>query len=744
MRFMLETSSDSEDRDASVRDRFLNQNNNAGSDESESEIEIPDFAKKPGPKFSKRRRKNAQPQKSGSEKRKRHNSLASEAGGETMDSLRQKAARTHCHRSILPPLKGTLEHERKDYLIELIEKRENTIYTVYHDDDTSTEYYVSNQVMAQLILTNKFEADTDTEGKVILLPKSERDLQVALNQVRILEVNEGAKRVLELYPYFPEQHDLPECCPPESFKLKFDKWDVGLPSAANLRIFLFAPSNFRYNGLSYAANCRHQTASWDEHPWCPACWAEAKLPDCTEANCYICKRMGPRAKRRMLKKLKWWRDAFAENKERDVLTRGLPHKCMTQLQCDFASYKHCINPEWEKGYLGFCRPSWAIPIYTTTSEHLEEDGLYEDSVIEEQKLIWLREYELMQNGNVDLPWSDFGALQLDAIEKKNAVKAAKASKSKPTSAKVGSEVSVSANNLTAVGTSDKSDPGAGPSALSATSEASALNIDTTMNDEFSSPTGRIKGIKQRRKAKPGQWRHKSRVVCFPQSDRHRSSAKLYNEAAEATLRARPNSGVRRISTPDSSDQEGVEAELVRDDQYTYTPAPSCRAVIDQTLWTYHRNVNDPDFDGHLPVCLEDYPVDGIRATAPAHVPSIVGTLPTDADKIKVYQREIVRLHSLCHAMCKVHENDKLHFDTMWEETRTKEKARPKGTPLSDDAKVKSALRANFLKRDALIGQTTGIVTAIRRRDNGEQLELSHQVLSTRVARPINEDKDTLV
>ena len=104
-------------------------------------------------------------------------------------------------------------------------------------------------------------------------------MKEAFDYVKNLEKNRAAKPVLEAFPYYPLQHDLPilEFVKPANFH----DWKApDPPTQADWRVFRYAPTNFRLGKTSYAANCRHPVRAWDEHPWCGLCLAKADITIC--------------------------------------------------------------------------------------------------------------------------------------------------------------------------------------------------------------------------------------------------------------------------------------------------------------------------------------------------------------------------------------------------------------------------------------------------------------------------------
>ena len=167
--------------------------------------------------------------------------------------------------------------------------------------DTVDEYYVCPAVMIELVKENKFRING---GETV--PKSYRDIKEARIKVKSFEWNSHLKKFDELYPYWPMNHALPELAMPDQL-LDFTKpVKPALPTEENKDKFINAPSNIRYNGETWAANCRHHLSHWDEHPWCTWCYVATDIAECDEKTCYLCKVMTEtQLKERKIARKKW-------------------------------------------------------------------------------------------------------------------------------------------------------------------------------------------------------------------------------------------------------------------------------------------------------------------------------------------------------------------------------------------------------------------------------------------------------
>ena len=170
----------------------------------------------------------------------------------------------------------------------------------------------------------------------------------------------------------------------------FENWDPPLPTPEDWRVFKYAPKNIRFEGKTYAANCRHEVSAGDEHPWCPRCLRKANIQKCVQSdNCYLCNRMMKEAKKRL-------------------------HSSNTQIHADFADRTSDTSRPEE--YMGYCRPANVIPLYMTAQEFVSkmEDPL--DSEIENQKTAFILSVEKVraklrpQNKPLDA-WPEFDEIR---------------------------------------------------------------------------------------------------------------------------------------------------------------------------------------------------------------------------------------------------------------------------------------------------------------------------------------------
>ena len=68
--------------------------------------------------------------------------------------------------------------------------------------------WVPAQVMARVVVSGKFVVEMH-KGEKVLCPENIEGVNQAFEYVKNLEKNRAAKPLLEAFPYYPLQHDLP-------------------------------------------------------------------------------------------------------------------------------------------------------------------------------------------------------------------------------------------------------------------------------------------------------------------------------------------------------------------------------------------------------------------------------------------------------------------------------------------------------------------------------------------------------
>ena len=210
--------------------------------------------------------------------------------------------------SMKPPLNTTFDkHEYKHYIECVILQNFSTKYI----DRTARVgpkpmlQYVPACVMVQLIVEGNYTVqynNPDNPSDIVIHPKNDACIWAAMETVLNLEVNATARKVFTTFPYIPYSHNLPDVHIPDDFDFAFRGHSAEI-DVQNWRQFVFGVTNYRYKNKTWAANCRHGTSHWDEHPWCVQCLIKAKVARCIPVHeqeagkdyegCYICNSMGP-------------------------------------------------------------------------------------------------------------------------------------------------------------------------------------------------------------------------------------------------------------------------------------------------------------------------------------------------------------------------------------------------------------------------------------------------------------------
>jgi hypothetical protein len=172
----------------------------------------------------------------------------------------------------------------------------------------------------------------------------------------------------------------------------------------NQYFFINTYSNVLSGPDFYAANCGCWVTSWDQHPWCPAHVAAAKLEDCTvrpNFNCVFCAQMTEqqvKSRRRRYEMMQAEVVKLQQQGKEINLDRGkklsvfYPYQPIADLGEPRAMGLKQGNPAWMEDKFGFIKPAtivpyyWTIKFYIYKTEVLKEDvtvfidGQYEDLV----------------------------------------------------------------------------------------------------------------------------------------------------------------------------------------------------------------------------------------------------------------------------------------------------------------------------------------------------------------------------
>ena len=271
---------------------------------------------------------------------------------------------------------------RDAHLCPLFEHLKQTIMqrsTYMLDLDGHGRTYITAQVQSVLAFGENYVLVGDKHQK--FAPKSYEAFQEAERAVWELDENAGLNAIYARFPYIPFTADLPIVELPASDSKHWDftpsKFAPEPPTEENSRIFMYAVSNIRYSGKTYAANCRHPTYSWNEHPWCEVCLAQAGVPTCNspdvegvDSECYICRVMSNEQRNAVRTRHQEALDRKRDGETLEVRSKRLPLRVVHQTHADYWGDKKKRNREWNPAWnskkIGFCRPKWSIPVYLDT------------------------------------------------------------------------------------------------------------------------------------------------------------------------------------------------------------------------------------------------------------------------------------------------------------------------------------------------------------------------------------------
>ena len=573
--------------------------------------------------------------------------------------------------------------------------------------------YIPAVVMVQCTIDRNAGQVTTTlaDGTEIecMLPTGPNAVEKATEKVLNSEANAAKKIVFDTYPFLPYNRDLPKI---EIQNHEYGKWRKHTPvqvTLENLIIFMYAPTNIRFGALTYAANCRHPMGHWDEHPWCPLCVLKANIEPCLQVeNCYICNRMGPAATKARKSKIKYWKNRLRKEPDIDYSRSNIPCSVSTQLHSDYynKSADDEANPDWELGYFGFCRPGWLVPIYYSWKDFYISltTNITLTDTIKQHLDEFKEEYERLKPRKKNALWSPLPKPTLHTETTKRKRKGE--------------------------GIYTEEDEDDDYNEYSNSEDDYNSDQQDTNNDNYNIyPT-----------TAPYQvWQAKGRfVTCIaPDNTKKRSP----EDAIQAAARVRRDT-LDTVLPDVLHIEDAIFNDLEVKPTSVYPVNQRMSTYVDKTLDCYSANCYDPDLPTHLPVSYANFQDDGkIQCYARVCQETTEGNLPYDHNTVRVSQREATALDTLNRANVKVNEIDAYIMPALLKYTENLESQRTpeeKATGTLDITKMVNQLRYNFVQREKLIGMSTGITVAIRRRDNAEQHQVTGDDLNVLVARPLDD------
>ena len=646
------------------------------------------------------------------------------------------------------------DHELKDVL----ERLRETNMTIVHATTQNTRRpvpgktrYVPAAVVAQMILNGTCAVTLKGEGensKVDFKAKGFREIDVAKEQLlKSGEQEDETETVFKHYLYLPMNHTLPECEIDES--VSYGKWRAFvavLPNANNWRTFKYSYSNIRYNGTTYSANCRHPVSAWDEHPWCVLCLLQAGIKMCEDSDefCYICEVMGPHAKAARKSKIKYWKNKYDKSHDHRWSRSNLLNVISTQLHADYANvdYRDPPNPDWEYGYFGFCRPGWHVPIFASWREYYDacDAGKILTADILQHYRHFNTLYDEIRNSrrkSAVYPKLHVSTLTEDSqqstslsevFEGRNLKTPDDLKREKKTTRR--RKVQKNKKDKEVVHVSDTEEADDKPD-----------EEEEKEEDESDKPKcnycGQLNYMSALKTVVPKWQYHGTPVTRMGTDNQYMRSQRNALIAAAGLL----GSEVKFKDTKKADD--AMLDDIDSEGEIVFEATDRLHNYVNETLERYERDAWDPALPTSLPICLKDFPVrdERIQTEPKLTAPDTSNMEAYDYDAVMMSQREITGIDSVNRAMVRIHESDAylmpalINYINEMRDPKNKAQAPPH---LKELTKVVNALRQNLVTRERLIGLGTGMVVAIRRRDNAVHQELDGGDVSKAVSRKMDD------
>ena len=178
--------------------------------------------------------------------------------------------RPHLYASVKPPLHDTYKsHKYASYIDSILTSNFTTKYIPKSTKKPKPKLmtlYVPACVMAHLILEDQYITEESEDGKdMSFYPKTATSVWKAMESVISYAINTTFGEARKQYPYIPYNYNLPDLHPVPDYDYSFRNHSP-IPDPATWTRFMFASTNLHYRHKTYAANCRHGTSHWDEHP----------------------------------------------------------------------------------------------------------------------------------------------------------------------------------------------------------------------------------------------------------------------------------------------------------------------------------------------------------------------------------------------------------------------------------------------------------------------------------------------
>lgn len=671
------------------------------------------------------------------------------------------------------------------YLDRLLNENKSCPITAKVDGENMS-FYVSAAV--SLYLYSKEEARIDSMNRII--PVNLGKLNQAEKHILHLPHNADSKAVFARYPFLPKQHLLPVVKLNPAVYAKFHNFKKDIPVATkeNCRVFMFAYSNIRYRSTTYAANCRHQTGQWDEHPFCALCWIKAGLPVCTNSAypefngeiCYICEVMGPLAIQCRESRFTYWRNRIKNEPDVIMQAKCCPNGITCQLVADFENpVPNDVNPDWHDGFFGFCRPSWIVPMFDSWSDFKltlanKGDDVWNGKIME-HRADFRKWFEYLKPEEFDpFIWSPLGvaAMEINGIVdppesldvksllgRKSSNSNSDFSPETPLTRKRKAQQELAAKAAAEKAAAEK----AAADKLAAEQAAAALRAGndksggdasqftllqaTNPNIQTITPLDSNLTIVQQQPLNlslnppaitgPANWTSDTDSVEYVWEDPFENYSYTAGLLAASRLSGVPVEKKRRMMSVNPG--ESLVTNPGATSVVNYTPTNRLAFHTNQVLEKYYPNYFTPHLPIYLPIGLSSFPESTIPSTAQAAHADSNGKLPKSNDTAVITEKELVSLDSVNLAQTKLCECDGFAYDAVWSHIVKMDESRPpeeKKKGHSDLFKAGDIVRRNMMAREELQGRSNAIVLATRRRNNALRMNLDEHSVAHQVSRKV--------
>jgi hypothetical protein len=676
----------------------------------------------------------------------------------------QSIAHVYTGLTIKPPFDIIHRHPEYEILKEFCTSRRSQTFT-YMMEGRKIYYPVSAQAMVQLIVMDRHKVITRQLGQTearFLVPVSWNDVRRSEIELRYIAVNQDSHKFMRYYGWKPYQHDVYMMFIHEEMSWCFSPatFEPGFPLQDSWRAFKFGLSNIRYNGKTYAANCRHPTSAWNEHPWCEKCLAIAGIHVCRDLgeHCDHCANMTSAQVDKFHKMVEEAREAqkkaVAVGTQLAIQSKKLPSYIREQLHADRACKGEVRdkdhNPAWSEGKLGLCRPSYAIPYYWTKLEVIDPANKVTEAgeaVLEHEEVLQ-DTYHLISRKNPPGVWAD-----LQNLPARDKVLRQSESDEKPAPPPPETKAGPRRSNRDKRPTkpqepqrrkSRKQDlPQKSPGK---DSDAKPADTSQDLDDAVAQQPVKQAALQADRVARSLQlnipdrsepclavpigfrsWSANSYQVHIPGSDPEQSYMN-YNAALAAAARMSSDVQGRVLTLANQRSGQKLSRSIIQHKRVTFTPSTRYMAHADLILMGYAKSPDVPALPELLPVNMYEFPKQGIDQTVGAQIGDRNGKFPSEADTLCVSQREVVNLDANNRALLKLHETDDVLMealvDKLMELNLNRSQAEQQEKPFSDEVLVLDALRHNMMRREVLLGRQEGLITAVRRRDFAQRYNLT--------------------